>query len=167
MERKVTHSAIVEFHKQIAAAHIGINGFYRFNVAEIEGKFRSGVGKPALLLESHSAEMESSTKSVTNFNGRYISFMLLDFVKVNDFEGENEVLDRLENIGLDICAYLVEQHKKHGSWLFGLFDVNNFRMEKVGPIFDNMFGWNILYTIKNHESMKVDPEKWVWPVDSE
>ena len=156
-----THNQIVEFHKSIANAHIGVNGFYRFDMAEIVGKFRSGVGTPALLLESHSSDFESQTKMVSNFNSRRISFMLLDFAgKVGNFDKQNEVLDNIENIALDIVSYLVLQNKTRDSWLFGMFDINTVQIEKVGPIFDNMYGWNVIYSLKNHESMVFDATKW-------
>lgn len=160
MSRK-THNEVVEFHKTIATAHVGIKGFYRFNMSEIIGHFRSGVSTPALLLESHSSDLESQTKMVSNFNSRKISFMLLDFTgKASNFDKQNEVLDSLENIALDIVSYLVTQNRTNGSWLFGMFDINSVQIEKVGPIFDNMYGWNVLYSLKNNESMVFDPTKW-------
>lgn len=163
MPRIVTHKPLVNFHRGIAVAHKGINGFYRFNWNEINGQFRSGIGTPALLLESHSSELESLTKGKTNFNNRSVSFLLLDFAgKVNDFDGEDDVLDNTENIILDILAYLKKLSEDKDSWLYGLYDPNNVSYEKVGPIFDNMFGWNVIYTLKNHEKMCYDPERWDW-----
>jgi len=160
MPRK-THSEIVKFNEDIATAHVDIKGFYRFDMNEIIGQFRSGVSTPAFLLESHSSDLESQTKMVSNFNSRKISFLLLDFAgKAGNFDKQNEVLDRLENIALDIISYLVTQNKTNGSWLFGMFDINSVKIEKVGPIFDNMYGWNVLYELKNHEPMVLNPEKW-------
>jgi hypothetical protein len=156
-----THSDIVSLHEAIANSHIEIKGFYRFNFNEITSSLRSGVEAPVLLLESHSSELESMTKMVSNFNSRNISFVLLDFGgKQGDFDRQNEVLDSLENIALDIISYLVNENKNRNSWMFGMFDINSVKIEKVGPIFDNMFGWNILYVLKSHESMEINPVKW-------
>lgn len=161
MASRKTHSQIIEFHKKIAAAHIGINDFYRFDVNELIGQFRSGIKTPTLLLESHSSELESHTKMVSNFSSIKVSFILLDFAgQKNDFDKQNEVLDRLENIALDIVSYLVTQNKTNGSWLFGMFDINSVKIEKVGPAFDNMYGWNVIYSLKNHEPMIFNPDKW-------
>lgn len=163
--RKVTHASIVDFHKAISEAHKEINGFYRFNWSEITGKFRSGINTPALLLESHSAELSSLTKGVTNFNGRDISFMILDFAgKPDDYEKQELVLDKTENIVLDILAYLLHISKDREHWLYGLFDINTAKYDKVGPIFDSMYGWNLIFTLKNHEKMCYDVDKWDWPV---
>lgn len=168
MTRTISHQSVVAFHKHIADSYIGINGFYRFNWNEINGNFREGVGMPTLLLESHSSELESISAQKSTFNSRRISFMLLDFAGVqNDFDKQEEVLDNLENIGLDIISYCQMLNKKPDSWLYGKFDVNSVTMEKVGPIFDNMYGWNILYTLKNFECMKFDAQKWNFQTDSE
>lgn len=164
MSRVITHSNIIAIHQAIANAHNEINGFYRFDISEVQGSFREGIGSPALLLESHSSAMSSQTAMVTNFNTRSISFLLIDFVTDrNDFAEQNQVLDNMENVGLDIAAYLVKEAKDKNSILYSLFDINSFQMEKVGPIFDNMYGWNILYNLKNHEKMCYDADKWTWP----
>ena len=156
-----THSDIVNLHETIANLHVDIKGFYRFNFNEITSNLRSGVEAPVLLLESHSSELESLTKMVSNFNSRNISFVLLDFGgKQGEYDRQNEVLDSLENIVLDIISYLVRENKNTESWLFGMFDINTVKIEKVGPIFDNMFGWNVLYSLKSHESMQFDSRKW-------
>jgi hypothetical protein len=162
--RTVTHKPIVDFHKAIQVAHKQLNGFYRFNWNEINGKFRSGVQTPALLLESHSAQLNSNPNNTTTFNGRDISFLLLDFTgKVDNYDKQEEVLDTLENIGLDIASYLKKLHNDRNSWLYGKFIIDSFKMEKVGPIFDNMYGWNVLYTLKNHEDLTFDLNKWDLP----
>jgi len=162
--RAVTHKPIVEFHQGIATAHKEINGFYRFNWNEITGQFRSGIQTPAMLLESHSAALNANSNNTATFNGRNISFLLLDFTgKADSYSKQEEVLDKLENVVLDIAAYLKKLNGDRNSWLFGKFDPNNFSYEKVGPIFDNMYGWNVLYTLKNHEPLCFEPDKWVLP----
>lgn len=159
--REITHKTIVGFHRTIATAHKEINGFYRFNWNEITGKFRSGVPTPALLLESHSAGLSTNSNNTATFNGRDIQFLLLDFTgKADDYNKQEDVLDKLENVALDIGSYLKKLSGDKTSWLFGKFDPNNFSYEKVGPIFDNMYGWNIIYVLKNHESLCFDPDKW-------
>lgn len=162
MERHVTHRKIVGFHKEIYRRHVDINGFYRFNWNEIEGQFRSGIGTPALLLESTSSDFSTTPNKVTTFNNRSISFLILDFAgKTNDFDKQEAVLDATEGIALDIAAYLKTKSETEGEWLYGLYEASSLKIQKVGPIFDNMFGWNVLYTLKNKEPMRLNPEKWI------
>lgn len=162
--RTHTHKNIVDFHHEIQIAHKELNGFYRFNWNEIQGQFRKGILTPALLLESHSSGLETNSNNTTTFNGKSISFLLLDFAgKADDYNQQEDVLDKLENVALDIATYLKKLNGDKTSWLFGKFDPSNYRYEKVGPIFDNMYGWNILYTLKNHEPLCFDPDKWEFP----
>ncbi|PIF32984.1 hypothetical protein CLU81_3554 [Flavobacterium sp. 9] len=159
--RDITHKPIVEFHKEITISNKVLQGFYRFNWNEINGSFRSGVQTPALLLESHSAALNTNANNTTTFNGRSISFLLLDFTgKADNYDRQEEVLDLLENVAIDICSYLKKLNGDRNSWLFGKFDPNTFNYEKVGPIFDNMYGWNVMYLLKNHEDLTYDPDKW-------
>ena len=159
--REITHKPIVEFHKEIVQKNKVLQGFYRFNWNEINGKFRSGIPTPALLLESHSAALNTNGNNTTTFNGRSISFLLLDFTgKADDYDKQELVLDAMENVAIDICSYLKKLNNDRTSWLFGKFDPNTVSYEKVGPIFDNMYGWQVMYLLKNHEDLTFDPDKW-------
>lgn len=161
MAREISHSTIVNFHKDIQRFHKGLKGFYRFNISEVSSKFRSGVNTPALMLESHSSELQTNPNGSTTFNGRSISFLVLDDTfKPDNYDKQDEVLDATENICLDIAAYLKQQNQTQGSWMYGLLDVSSIKIEKVGPIWGAMYGWNVLYTVKNKESMQMNPEVW-------
>ena len=160
MSRIATHKQIVQLHESIVQYHKGLNGFCRFNWDELASSFRSGVETPALLLESHSSELETNPNGSTSFNSRAISFMILDFAPADDYDKQEEILDLTENICIDIISFLVQESKKQGSWFYGLFDIKSVKIEKVGPLWDSMYGWNVLYTIKNREPMALDPEQW-------
>lgn len=161
--RTLTFSKLVDFHSAIASAHNTIQGFYRFNINELNNQFRSGIKTPALLLESYSSNIEENSTNTVNFNNRDMSFLLLDFTgKADNYAKQDQVLDTLENVALDIVSYLKTQHKDKNSILFGMLQQNSFRLEKVGPIFDNMYGWNILYTLKNHEPMMFNADNWTF-----
>lgn len=162
--RELTHAKIVELHRAIANAHNSINGFYRFNWSEITGELRSGIQTPVLAMESHSLDFSQNSTKSANFGNRRISFLLLDFTgKADNYAKQEEVLENLENIAIDICAYLNQEAKDSNSLLWKKIDVSSIEIEKVGPIFDNMYGWNIKYAIKNHEPLCYEPTKWTWP----
>lgn len=161
MERKIDPDKLLHFHSEIARKHKGINGFYRFNLKEIEGKLRSGIKTPAMLMLSHSSSLNANTNKTVNFNTHSISLLILDFAgKPNDFDKENTVLNTTYYLCLDVVSYLVKQNKDPNSFLHMLFNVDTVRIEKVGPIFDNMFGWNLLFDLKNPEPFCFEPDKW-------
>lgn len=159
--RPITFQTIEDFHEAIKTAHVDINGFYRFDISEINGQFRAGIGKPALLLEAPSSQLQSQTKMVSNFNKRNISFLIIDHAgKADDYAKKSDVLTQTEGIALDVISYLVKCAKDPAHWLFGKFDINSVAVEKVGPLFDNYHGWNVLYEITAQEKMCFVPEKW-------
>ena len=161
MQRNVSHKIIVHLHREIAVYHKGINGFYRFNLDEISNGFRKGIEAPTLLLLSNSGGLSKQSGSVATFNGRDISFYILDFTgKADNYDKQEIVLDTIEAIVLDIASYLKRLSEDKTHWLFGLFDRNSYKYEKVGPVFDNMYGWLITYTIKNHEPLCLDETQW-------
>lgn len=167
MTRIATHSKIVQFHREIAEANKAIKGFYRFDITELSNKLRSGVQTPVLMLESHSTDLAPNANKTVTFANRRISFLLLDFAgKVDNYDKKEEILDCQEEIALDICTYLKKCHDDKNHWLYGMIDLQTVQIEKVGPIMDNMYGWNVIYTIKNHEPMCYDAEKWEWPLIS-
>lgn len=161
MERKIDPDKLLQFHKEIAEKHKQLKGFYRFNLNEIEGQFRSGVQTPSLLMMSQSNVLSSNPNKVANFNTHSMSILIIEFAgKPNDFDKENTVLNDTYYIALDVVSYLVKENKNPQSFLYMLFDIATVRIEKVGPIFDNMFGWNLLFDLKNHEPFCFEPEKW-------
>jgi hypothetical protein len=157
----ITYETIKTFHQEIATKHKSINGFHRFDIQEVNNALSTTIGLPALLLEAPSTELYSETKMVSNFNRRQISFLLMDHAGASDdFDKKEDVLTQMEGIALDIQSYLVKCAKDSAHFLFGKFDINSCRIEKAGPLFDNMHGWNVLYEIKAHEPMIFDPSKW-------
>ncbi|AEW85881.1 hypothetical protein [Flavobacterium columnare] len=162
--RNTTHANIVAFHQRIQQAHKEINGFYRFNWNEINNAFRRGIPTPALLLESHSMGLKPNANGTAHFSERAISFLLLDHTgKADNYTKQEEVLDRLENIMLDICTYLNKISKDPATLKsIGKIDLNSIEVEKVGPVFDNMYGWNIRYLLTAHEPLCYDATRWEW-----
>lgn len=166
MQRIVSHATIVAYHKMIATAHKKINGFFRFNFSEIENSLRRGISVPALALESHDSAIEPNENQTSTFNTRTISFMLLDFAPYDNYQKQEEVIDNLEKIGLDIGSILERDRKDRTHWLYGKYK-GRFNMQKVGPIFDSMYGWNIVYDISNQEPMCFEDSVWDFTTDSE
>lgn len=161
MERKIDPDKLLQLHETIANKHKGINGFYRFNLKEIEGQFRKGVKTPALLLLSHSSALNTNANKTANFNTHFVSLLIIDFAgKPNDFTKENIVLNETYYLALDVVSYLKKEHANENSFLYSLFDVTSVSIEKVGPIFDNMFGWNLIFSLKNQEPFCFEPDKW-------
>lgn len=164
MNRKISHTDINNLHRAIAAAHKGIKGYYRFDFSELNGSLRRGIETPVLMLESPSSQFSRNAIKTTNFKQRDISFLLLDFAgQVDAYDKQEEVLSRLEEVADDIASLLDKFRKDKNHWLYGLFDVATYKLEKVGPIMDNMYGWNVLYSLSSHNPLCFEPDKWNLP----
>lgn len=158
----LTYTQLLDFHKSIANAHVDINDFYRVDFDELQGQMRAGInGFPVLFMEAPSIAISSETKGVTNFGNRANSILILDNVyDREDFPAVEAALEKTHRIALDIISYLLKCSKDSNHFLFGKFDSNTVSIEKVGPIVDNLYGWNILYQTKSFESMQFNPDKW-------
>ncbi|WP_290845753.1 hypothetical protein [Flavobacterium sp.] len=117
-----------------------------------------------MLLESHDSEVRMPNK-VASFNARTISWMILDFAPNDNFEKQEQVLDETETIALEVMSYFKKCREDHAHWLYGKYE-GDFEMQKVGPIFDNRFGWNVIIQIKNQQKMCFEAEKWNFPTES-
>jgi len=158
---RISHTQITQLHGLLALWHRDIKGFYRFDMAELAGNLRKGITPPVLMLETYSSQIKTSPNKTANFKDRDISFLLLDFAgKADSYDKHDEVLSSLEVIGDDIASMLDRLGKDKTHWLYMLFDAGSFRMEKVGPVLNGMYGWNILYTLGSKNPLCYDPEKW-------
>ena len=158
----ISYSDLYNFHQLIANAHVDIRSFYRIDFAELQGALRHQVEQsPVLFMEAPSIMLSSENKGVSTFGNRANSLLILETVReIDNTQEVEDALTKTERIALDICSYLDHKSKDSSHFLFGRFDINNVAIEKVGPLIDNYYGWNILYQIKTFESMKYNPEKW-------
>lgn len=162
---KATHTTITNMHSEIARAHKGLKGFYRFNMSELDNNFRSGVQTPVLLLESYSSYYTRNPNKTANFKNRDISFLLLDFTgSADNYDKQEEVLSALDEIADDICSLLDKYRKDKNHWMYGMFDSATYKVEKVGPLWDNMYGWNVMYSLDNHQPLCFEDSKWDFTV---
>jgi hypothetical protein len=161
---RITHTQVTELHRLLALWHKEINGFYRFDIAELANNLRGGINAPVLMLESYSSQYKTNPNKTSNFKDRDISFLLLDYAgNADSYDKHDEVLSRMEAIGDDIASMLDRLGKDKSHWLYMLFDAGTFKMEKIGPIMGNMYGWNILYTLGSKSPLCFEPEKWDIP----
>ena len=158
----ISYKQIQEFHQSVADAHVDIKDFYRVDFEELQGALRTNIkGFPVLMMEAPSVVLSSESKGVSTFGNREMSLLVLTNVTEREnFQETENALDTTHRIALDIVSYFKKSAQEESHILFGRFYINTVRLEKVGPIIDNLYGWNILYEIKSFESMQYNPAKW-------
>lgn len=159
--RTVDHNSIIEYFNNLATQHVDVKGFIRFDLDEARSQLRTGIALPALFLESHSSDLESQTSQVTTFNNRTVSFLILDRAGPRDHDKINDIRTMAEAVILDIISRMKRDNKDRNHWLFQLFDVNSVVIDPGGPIFQDLYGYNVRLTIKNKEPMVYNPLKWI------
>ncbi len=140
--------------------------FYRMDIEEVLTGLRYKLKTKSLILENP----EKNTRDLLSDNPRKIitgAFLVIGPVKKNDFADEVTVLDKCEEISEDILSKIANdcsKFKRNPNWARAIkgFDPNSIRSQKVGPLFDNFYGWRtefqIIQTYRNN--LKLDASKW-------
>lgn len=157
----VSHQSLVDYFQNIADNLIGLEDYFRMDLTEIQGAFRSTAKLPCLVLESHEGNLEESNTQ-TNINDRTFAFTVYLKPTRGDYDDQNQKLDIAEKLGLKIIARMRYDSNRTGNILSGRFRVNTVTYAKVGPVFnEKLYGYRFIGSIKGLETLLLDPTDWV------
>lgn len=157
-----THKPTLEYFQGLNEKLIDFpdKSFYRMDVEEVFGALRSGINFPAMAVESPEGDTEESQISNTVI-GRMFAFTILENPQNNNFDDQNEKLDVCERIGLKIIARMRYDNADPSSFLYRRLQVESIKFHKVGPLYtENLYGYRFTGTLKDNESLTVDPDDW-------
>lgn len=163
----VTFLDVMEYFETIATEHIAIQHsdsekhFARINIDEVLGGLKTKLKFPALVVESPEGFFTDDT--IDNvLRGYVIGFTIVDRVKPGDFDGEETVLAITEQMVMDIVSRLRKEHRDYSTAgiISRAFQLNTVRWNKVGPLWENCFGWRCTFQVQNPNSLAYDEEKW-------
>ncbi len=158
----------VDYFEGIATQHKEIQHtdakkhFARINIEEVLTGLRSSIFTPALILESFEGGLIDN-KSDNILADRMGAFMILKEVEHDNFKQEAEFLDDCERIGLDAIRRMRRDARVQpiqARLLRGL-QLSKVGWMKVGPVFDNWYGYRFTFSLEDHENMKYDDSKWL------
>ena len=153
---------LIDYLKQLnlASVHFGENSFFRMDLEEIFGSFRSGISFPALAVESPEGDAEASDITGSALS-RTLAFTVYQNPRHGDFEEQNIMLDECERIGLKILARMRHDARKPEHLLYNRFKASSAKWIKVGPVFtEELYGYRFTVTIEGNESLKLDAADW-------
>ncbi len=157
-----THKPILDYFKSLNAAAVDFaeNSFFRMDLSEINGAFRSGITFPCMAVES--PEGEAGDSGITNsVMGRIFAFTIYMNPQLNNHEQQNEFLDTCERIGLKILSRMKHDATQPGHLLYDRFELSSCNHLKIGPVFTEMlYGYRFTGIIKGSESFKVVAADW-------
>ena len=155
----------VNYFKSIAETHVDIQHgtlgqrFVRMNIEDAFDQMLD-LSSPCLALES----LEYSTRAPSlDQNQRVLrgGFMILISVESGDHTAEDAALHKAMLLQTDIEAKM-RHDKKHCAlpWLKFLV-ADSFRCFKVGPLYNNAFGWLCEFQVDTPLNLKYDPTRWL------
>lgn len=158
----MTHKPIIDYFEQInlKLIHFPETSFFRMDLMEITGAFRSGINFPALAVESPDGDAEGSSTN-SSVSGRMFAFTVYHRPTRGNFQEQNELLDECERIGLKIVARMRHDARIPTHPLYNKFSAETAKWMKVGPIFnEELHGYRFTGMIKGEESLKIDAADW-------
>ena len=72
---------------------------------------------------------------------------------------KKESLSKTYDIAVQIKAKMKEDHINTCTTMQGL-NVGSFNLQKVGPVFDNMYGWRLTFNFYEANPLNLDNDLW-------
>jgi hypothetical protein len=131
--------------------------FVRFNIEEVLKGLRHNLNLTnfCLLLEAPEGTIDDN-RGDQCWDNQVVSYLVLRQVEVNDFAGERATVAQARQIGVKILTRILQDAR------FGDVDLaeDPVEYEKVGPVFNNAFGYRISFVAKDPISLVYEEDDW-------
>lgn len=172
------HATYTDFFRTMAENHVEILHtesechFVRMNLSahpvlareDIKEFLRSVKNRlhfPALLLNTYQAKADAQDSYDGKRKVIQGEFFILDRIRKDDWDQQDQVFDATEAIGTDICAFLGEYYED--SPQEGYFEWNDTMMEKISNLeVDSLAGTKFYFTlsIPNEVAFQLDTDRF-------
>lgn len=155
---------IVNYFKGIATEHKEIlhsenePHFFRDMDEAIE-KLKSKSYLPAFILGPPVFDVADKNQDNT-YDEHSLSFLLVDYVSMDDFKGKIKVYDKMLRIGRDIIARMRYEACTCDDSI-KQFETDRVHIEPVGPILDNYYGMIFEFYMMDFVDLEYDSGKWL------
>lgn len=135
--------------------------FCRINMDEVFGGLKTKMKFPALIMEAPDFFIYDE-HSDNELKGLNIGFMVVQKVQPGNFEKEEQALDLMEEAVTDIVSRMRKEHREYSTAgiISKSFQENTVRWSKVGPLWENCFGWRVTLQVMNAQDFSYDETKW-------
>ena len=158
----MTHQQIIAYFKTVNQNLnvFGDNSFFRMDLSEITGGFRTGITFPCLVAESPEGDGSESNLH-SSVMGKLFAFTVYHKPQRGNYDDQNEKLGECEAIVLKILARMRHDARIPDHLLYNRLEISSVNYIKVGPIFtENLYGYRCTGMIKAEVPLKVDPADW-------
>jgi hypothetical protein len=157
------HKTYTDFFRTMATHHLSIrhreeeSHFARMNLSahpmlaredikEFLKSLRNKLNFPALLLNTYQAKADAQDSYDAKRKVIQGEFFILDRVRKEDFDHQDDIFQATEEIGTDILSFLGEYYE--ASPQEGYFEWNDSMMEKISNLeVDNLAGTKFYFTL--------------------
>lgn len=156
----LNHNILVNYFSDLATQLKSINSFFRMNLTEIMGAFRSTAEFPCMVIESHEGDFGDSTP-ISSINNIAFGFTIYTNPDNDDYDAQNQDLATAEEIGIKILARMRHDATQPNHILYNRFKIETVTYSKVGPIFnEQLYGYRFVGAIRLQEPLTVNPDDW-------
>lgn len=164
----IDFTTYVNFFKNLSEQHIDVAPtgtkitFFRLNLEEITGSMRTSIDadKYVMVLESyeHSSKDLHSENHLREYTGAFMIIKRL--AKLDDYDTENIIINKCEEIAIEISKRIYADSLDYANRIFTNIELNNFTFQKVGPLYNNWFGFRCQFNFSDTYAIEVDNSKW-------
>ncbi|MEH0154030.1 hypothetical protein V6R21_07760 [Limibacter armeniacum] len=176
----MTHSEYVAFFRTIAQQHVDIRHsetemhfvrtvvsaepFRQLHMEELLKSLSSKIRTPFMILETYDAQyLDNGADAI--FKHTDAAFIIVDIAGKDDFDSEEQILDKTERIGEEVLGYIRHHYRDPANKKRGTFKLTQAASEKVGPFRDKYFGtrFDLRFTPIVSKNLKYNPDKFIQP----
>ena len=138
-------------------APLGQKHFFRWGTEEAVTGLRTKMSWPALGVELYEKILGGNNNSLKgNYNGAFSVFCAAN---VNDYQAVEAAFDQAETILHDMLAQIYQHHygplPVRCDTPFEYFDFPGCKIDPVGPVFDNQFGWRCEFSFRMNKERSI------------
>jgi hypothetical protein len=159
-------SEFTDYFKFLATNHKDIlhteenNHFYEMEtMEELLADLRDGLNFPLVVLEC--PEFIFSDPDFDNvMENSTGSFMILVDVDLNDYEAQRAAKDLTKKIAISFISKMRNDRKPSANTVMEGLQIDKIKGNFVGPIFENAFGWRVVFEIEQDIDLSYKEADW-------
>lgn len=157
---KIYHTDLVQYFAYLAENHVDIEGFYRFDISEIQSRLRSGAGNRTLMLEAAEIGFIDSQAQEKALAFTF-AYTITGPCTKDDHDKKNTVINDCMKIAMEVERRILQDSEDPSHWLYNRYEATQTQGFKVGPIFaDTRWGYRVEVTLANTDPRYPEAAKW-------
>ena len=157
---KINHQKLVDYFKYLADNCNEVASFFRMDLTEIIGAFRSSAEFNCMVLESHEGDFSNSSRT-QSVNTITWAFTIYTNPEAGNYDEQNNFLSLAEEIGIKIISRIKYDSCQPNHMIQNAFKAERVSWSKVGPVFqEKLYGYRFVGEFYIHEPLVINTDDW-------